>query len=116
MLDGSIIEADSELEYFAQFRVKEVDPTEGKPHGISYSLTLHDKDNTRLMGFDNAHPVEDKTKGRFSQHRKVSKWDHKHKFKDLAVITPYDYTSAEQLIVDFWATVDEAIKLDKPGG
>jgi len=27
------------------------------PHGIKYSLTLHDKFGTRLPGFDNAHPI-----------------------------------------------------------
>ncbi|KKK57881.1 hypothetical protein LCGC14_3050020, partial [marine sediment metagenome] len=93
LLDNSVIEADSELEYFVQFAVNRVEATEGRPQGINYSLTLHDKNNTRLMGFDNAHAIEDKRKGKFSRHRKLSKWDHKHKFKDVAVITPYDYTS-----------------------
>lgn len=45
MLDGEIIEADSDLEYFARFTANRVDVTEGRPHGIKYSLTLHDKDN-----------------------------------------------------------------------
>ena len=25
------------------------------PHGIKYCLTLHDKDNKRILGYDNAH-------------------------------------------------------------
>jgi hypothetical protein len=29
-----------------------------RPNGIRYSLTLHAPDNTRLIGFDNAHGVK----------------------------------------------------------
>ena len=112
-LDGTVIETDSGVEYFAHFSASKVDVTEGRPHGIKYSLTLHDKDNKRLMGFDNAHSFEDERRGKFSRHRKLSKWDHKHKLKDVSVITPYDYETAEKLMSDFWAAVDEAIKLDK---
>ncbi|WP_419812709.1 toxin-antitoxin system TumE family protein [Bacterioplanoides sp.] len=113
MLDGEIIEADSELEYFARFSAIRADITEGRPNGIKYSLTLHDKDNQRLMGFDNAHAIEDKRKGKFSHHRKVTRWDHKHKFKDVRVVVPYEYETAEKLLTDFWIAVDEAIALDK---
>lgn len=28
-----------------------------KPHGLDYSLTLHDDENNRLLPFDNAHSV-----------------------------------------------------------
>lgn len=68
------------------------------------------------MGFDNAHAIEDKRKGKFSHHRKVTKWDHKHKFKDVSVIVPYEYETAEKLLCDFWTAVDEAIALDKQRG
>jgi len=29
------------------------------PHGLKYSLTLHGPDGSRLIGFDNAHPVRE---------------------------------------------------------
>ena len=32
-----------------------VDPTAEIPHGIRYSLTLHDRFNHRILGYDNAH-------------------------------------------------------------
>jgi hypothetical protein len=32
-----------------------------KPHGPDYSLTLHDGDGERLLGFDNAHPIREDT-------------------------------------------------------
>ncbi len=115
-LDGVIIEADLELEYFAKFIATRVEATEGRPHGIKYSLTLHDKEGVRLMGFDNAHAVEDKQRGKFSKHRKLSKWDHKHKFKDVSIITPYDYETADKLVSDFWAAVDNALELERARG
>jgi hypothetical protein len=112
-MDGDVIEADAELEYTVHFDAKRAEITEGRPYRIKYSLTLHDKHGSRLLGFDNAHEIEDKVRGRFSKHRKVSKWDHEHKFKDVSVIKPYDYQTAEQLLVDFWAAVDSAIELEK---
>lgn len=112
-MDGDAYEADAELEYSVHFEVKRAEVTEGRAHGIKYSLTLHDKHGARLLGFDNAHEIEDKLRGRFSKHRKISKWDHEHKFKDIAVIKPYGYQSAGQLLEDFWAAVDSAIELDK---
>ena len=30
------------------------------PHGIRYNLTLHNRHNKRVMGFDNAHAVKGK--------------------------------------------------------
>ncbi|ANH06253.1 DUF6516 family protein [Shinella sp. HZN7] len=43
--------------YFVKFEIKQVDPTPERPHGLRYSLTLHGPKGTRLIGFDNAHPV-----------------------------------------------------------
>lgn len=111
-LDGEVMEADYELQYYAHFDVKRVELSEGRPHGVKYSLTLHDKHNERLLGFDNAHAIKEETTGGFIRHRLVKKYDHKHKFKDIAVVMAYDYTTAEQLMIDFWAYVDEAIELD----
>lgn len=112
-MNGDVIEADAELEYSVHIDAKRSDVTVGRPHGIKYSLTLHDKDGYRLLGFDNAHEIEDKSKGKFSRHRKVSKWDHEHRLREVSVINPYDYQTAEQLMVDFWTAVDIAIELDK---
>lgn len=112
-LDGVIIEVDDELEYHVNFDVKRVEASEGRPHGIKYSLTLHDKWGTRLLGFDNAHQIKEETNGGFVRHRTLKKYDHKHKFKDVAVIIPYEYETAEKLLTDFWAYVDEAVESDR---
>lgn len=39
----------------ARFKAVRTEPTAERPHGISYSLTLHAPDGSRILGFDNAH-------------------------------------------------------------
>jgi hypothetical protein len=56
-LDGVSLFIDAEGRYRVRFVVKRVDVSSERPHGLSYSLTLHDETGTRLVGFDNAHPV-----------------------------------------------------------
>ncbi len=51
--------------YWVKFEVFEVTPTSHIPHGVSYSLTLHDKYNQRVMGFDNAHTPKAGKRKRF---------------------------------------------------
>ena len=116
LLNGTIIEADFELEYFALFTASRVAVTDGRPHGIKYSLTLHDSKNKRLIGFDNAHAIRDTRKGKFSRHRKLIEWDHEHRFRGMPAITPYNYKTAERLMSDFWVAVNEVIKLGRQRG
>lgn len=70
-----------------------------KPHGIDYSLTLHGRDSKRLVGFDNAHPVEKQKRG--------GPRDHRHR---LETIRPYEYRDAATLLADFWETVDAVLR------
>ena len=44
--------------YWTKFEASRVTPIRQIPHGIRYSLTLHDRNNTRILGFDNAHAVK----------------------------------------------------------
>lgn len=75
------------------------------PHGIKYSLTLHDKYGKRLLGFDNAHPVKSKKRGKY-QARRIF-YDYVH--KDDEEIEPYVFKSAGQLVEDFFAEVDKIL-------
>lgn len=86
--------------YWTKFEAYQVDPSEQIPHGISYSLTLHDKNNRRVVGFDNAHAIKPKRK-KFGA-RKVT-WDHKHQLEKVA---PYEFETAGQLLEDFWEAVE----------
>lgn len=38
-----------------KFEAKKEEPTKHIPHAVKYSLTLHDKNNRRIIGYDNAH-------------------------------------------------------------
>jgi hypothetical protein len=44
--------------YWLKFEIGRVKPTPERPHGLSYSFTLHDPNGKRLVGFDNAHGVQ----------------------------------------------------------
>ncbi len=90
---------------YTKFDSKEVKPSIHIPHGISYSLTLHDRElgitsgSTRIFGLDNAHG------GKFAKNRYISRkieWDHMHKFNRV-----YDYTfvDCEQLLNHYWENV-----------
>jgi hypothetical protein len=51
------------------------------PHGVKYSLSLHDRNNARILGFDNAHGIKPKRKKYGA--RKIT-WDHKHQREKVA--------------------------------
>ena len=103
-LDGQVFVVDPDGKYWVRFSVKRVDPTPERPHGLSYSLTLHTESGERLVGFDNAHSVQP-TAGPASKSRK--RHDHKHR---LRTVRPYDYKDAATLLADFWAEVDAVLK------
>lgn len=86
--------------YWIKFEANQVDSSPQIPHGMSYSISLHDKYNHRVIGFDNAHGIKPKRK-RFGA-RKIT-WDHKHQ---LEKVFEYEFESAGQLLEDFWSTVE----------
>jgi hypothetical protein len=103
-LDGVSFFADSEGRYRVRFVVRRVEASTERPHGLSYSLTLHDEKGERLVGFDNAHPVATQS-GPAGRRRAVR--DHRHR---LRTVRPYDYRDAVTLLADFWQEVDAVLK------
>ncbi len=101
-LDGEIFPMDNG--FWTKFEAYRVASTPQIPHGIKYSLTLHDRNNTRVLGFDNAHTF--KTKKNKYRARKIT-WDHKHKMEK---VHPYEFESTSRLIEDFWEDVEEIMK------
>lgn len=99
-LDGEsfVVEADGAC--WVKFVVKRVPVTPEKPHGLDYSLTLHDSTGKRLLGFDNAHAVQE---GSGPGARTRIEHDHKHKGKRVRF---YNYSDAATLLEDFWKEVD----------
>jgi len=101
----TLLDLDNKVYYledgsWVKFEAKKVTPTKHIPHGVKYSLTLHDKNNKRIVGYDNAHDCLPK---RRNYRAKKVKWDHVHKRERIYY---YEFNSASQLIDDFWETVD----------
>jgi Family of unknown function (DUF6516) len=90
--------------FWVKFVVKRVPTSSEKPHGLDYSLTLHDGDNQRLVGFDNAHSI---TEGTGPGARTRIEYDHKHKGERVRF---YIYADAATLLGDFWTEVDQILK------
>ncbi len=86
--------------YWVKIEARRVPPCEAVPHGIRYSLTLHNRYNQRVLGFDNAHAPKPVRK-RFGAFKTT--WDHKHRRNRT---TAYEFESPGQLIEDFWREVD----------
>jgi Family of unknown function (DUF6516) len=82
-----------------RFRVRLVEVSEARPHGLKYSFTLHDVDNSRLLGFDNAHGMP-----------RVQAYDHSHGFQRTEDLEPYEFRDATTLLIDFFDAVERACK------
>ncbi len=82
-----------------------IEPNEHVEHGVRYSLTLHDANNTRVAGFDNAHAVQIPRRRKKYGARKTAR-DHKHK---LERVFPYEFESPGQLLEDFWTEIDKVL-------
>jgi hypothetical protein len=85
--------------YWVKFEARIVDQDADKPHGIKYSLTLHDSLGNRILGYDNAHSIPGKPS--------IKTHDHMHKGNK---IVRYAYKDAAQLLEDFWQDVDRILR------
>jgi len=74
--------------YWVKFEARQVEVSIEIPHGIRYSLTLHDKNNCRVLGCDNAHGFKP-GKGKYGAKKET--WDHLHKRME---VYPYEFESA----------------------
>jgi hypothetical protein len=91
--------------YWIKFEIKSVEATKRRPHGLSYTLTLHAPDGTRLVGFDNAHGVA--VAG--SKHkRSPAASDHWHRTESDPG-RPYVFKDAAKLIDDFFDEVERVL-------
>jgi hypothetical protein len=102
-LDGETFVIDPAGKYWVKFEVKEVAVSAERPHGLKYSLTLHNEAGERLVGFDNAHAVKS---GRGPGAISPEAHDHRHRMR---TVRPYDYKSPADLLEDFWSEVDAVL-------
>jgi hypothetical protein len=91
--------------YWIKFEIERLEVTKERPHGLSYSFTLHAPDGTRLIGFDNAHGVSAKG-SRFKPKPPAS--DHWHRTATDPG-RPYQFKDAETLIDDFFDEVERVL-------
>ncbi len=104
-LHGQIIEQGNG--YWIKIEAWRVEMSVDVPHGIRYSLTLHEPYGTRILGYDNAHAIKPPKKFKFAGLRLT--YDHRHRHvSDKGV--PYGFRDAHQLLSDFFSEVDKVLE------
>jgi hypothetical protein len=93
--------------YWATFRVSVVAPDEGRPHGLQYSLSLHGPNDDRLLGYNNAHPIDVAT-GPARKSKRPMAYDHINR-RGRRVL-PYRFTTPSRLLEDFFTDVVDILK------
>ena len=107
-LDGASFEAAAG--YVVEFSARRIPPAPERPHRIEYALVLRPKDGgPPRVRFDNAHAVPHR--GGRHVRRQVAH-DHWHRTDDDRG-RPYAFTTASQLLEDFWREVKRS--LDEKG-
>lgn len=93
--------------YWVKIEARRVKPTSEIPHGIRYSLTLHEPYGKRILGYDNAHAIKPPKKFKYAGTRFT--YDHKHRhMKDRGV--PYEFKDPHKLLSEFFCEVDRVLK------
>jgi len=92
--------------YWLKFEIGRAKPAPERPHGLSYSFTLHDPDGNRLVGFDNAHRAPPRASG--YARAKVEN-DHWRRTGDDPG-RPYKFTTADQVLADFFSEVRRVLE------
>jgi hypothetical protein len=92
--------------YWLKFEIKRNTFAKERPHGLSYSFTLHAPDGTRLVGFDNAHGVP-AAGSRLRRAPPAS--DHWHRTENDPG-RPYKFADADTLLADFFREVRRVLK------
>ena len=92
--------------YWIKYEVSAVEKTVERPHGIKYSLTLHDPQGKRIFGIDNAHRSK-KRRGPAARSTRPKVADHLHRGGREYT---YEFQDAETLLVDFDKGVNAALK------
>ena len=83
--------------YRVKFEAQRVKATPGRPHGIKYSLTLHDPAGKRLYGLDNAHKAARKRE-----------FDHRHVYGGKRIVG-YAWRGPAALLNDFYREVERIL-------
>ncbi len=105
-LDGVKYVIDERLGLWVKFEAKRVEESKNRPHGVRYSLTLHNRHNERILGFDNAHQIKYAGKKNVASEKT---YDHWHRNENDGG-RQYNYENAGKLLEDFWKEVEKVLK------
>ena len=83
--------------YAMKFEARRVRPSQGRPHGVKCSLTLHDPERRRIYGIDNAHRTGPRRE-----------FDHRHPHGARKVVR-YAYRGPVALLDDFFREVERIL-------
>ncbi len=83
--------------YWIKYAVSAVPISPECPHGIRYSLTLHDRSGNRVFGIDNAHSPKTRG-GPGGKSARPTAADHLHRG---GRICQYQFVDVETLLADF---------------
>ncbi len=108
-LDGERFLIDEVLGLWVKFDVKRVPVTRERPHGIRYSLTLHNRLNERILGFDNSHALRLLGKKNVDSFRVYDHWHSNGTNQGKR----YCYVNSAKLLEDFYSEVHRAINILK---
>jgi hypothetical protein len=92
--------------FWVKIEAWRVEATREMPHGIRYSLTLHEPHGRQILGYDNAHAVKLPKKFKYAGRRMPYGHRHRH-VSDKGV--PHEFRDAHQL-ADFFDEVDRVLK------
>jgi hypothetical protein len=84
--------------YVVKIAAREIGTTKQRPHGVRYSLTLHDPAGRRIFGMDNAHGIQRRTE-----------YDHRHVYGARKML-PYAYRGPAELLGDFYSEVERILR------
>ncbi len=93
--------------YWVTIRAIKVEPDEGRPHGLQYSLTLHDGNDDRILGYDNSHGA-DVASGPGKRSKRPRPYDHIDRRGKRSV--PCEFTTPFKLVEDFFADVEQILR------
>ena len=102
--DDVVLVLDPSEAHWVKMVVKQIPASPERPHGISYSLTLHASGGERLLGYDNAHAV---ITGSGPGRRVAERHDHRHRH---GTTKPYAFRDAATLMQDFWEDVEAILR------
>ena len=106
LLDLDGLNFSQEGGFWIKYEVSAVEKSSERPHGIKYSLTLHDPQGKRISGIDNAHRPK-KRRGPAAKSTRPIAADHMHRERREY---SYEFDDAETLLVDFDKGVNAALK------